>query len=154
MQKRSAGILVYRVIDQKPQVLLVHPGGPFYSRKDAGVWSVPKGEYSEEEDPLSVAKREFNEETGNTISPSAKVVPLQPVTIKSGKQITVWAVETNFESPYLLSNTFEIEWPPRSGKTQVFPEADKAEWFHLNEAMEKIHPGQAGILQQLQSLLS
>lgn len=152
MQKKSAGILVYRYKDERLQILLIHPGGPFFLKKDTGVWSIPKGEYSEQEEPLEVAKREFFEETGNTIA-SANLTPLTPVRIKSGKTISVWAVEADFDPCYICSNEFEIEWPPKSGKMQSFPETDKAEWFDTEEALLKIHPGQAPIIRELKIIL-
>ena len=152
MSKKSAGILVYRYKDERLQVLLVHPGGPFFLKKDAGVWSIPKGEYSDREDPLEVARREFFEETGNTID-SAGFLALTPVKIKSGKTISIWAVEADFDPCYICSNEFEIEWPPKSGKMQSFPEADKGEWFDTEEAMIRIHPGQAAIVLELKTIL-
>jgi predicted NUDIX family NTP pyrophosphohydrolase len=152
MPKRSAGILVYRIHQQQLQVLLVHPGGPFYAKKDAGVWSIPKGEYEETEDALTVAAREFEEETGNTIS-TDKVILLTPVKLKTGKIISAWAVETDFENCYIRSNTFEMEWPPKSGKMQQFPEVDKAAWFSAGDAGEKMHPAQLPWLQELQEII-
>jgi predicted NUDIX family NTP pyrophosphohydrolase len=147
MPKTSAGILAYRFKAKQLQVLLVHPGGPFYKNKDDGVWSIPKGEYDETEDALTVAKKEFHEETGNTID--GKFIPLIPVKIKSGKIINCWAVEAELEQPFISSNSFEMEWPPKSGKMQSFPETDKAEWFTINEARKKISPGQSAILDEL-----
>jgi predicted NUDIX family NTP pyrophosphohydrolase len=151
MPKRSAGILAYRIHQDRLQVLLVHPGGPFYAKKDTGVWSIPKGEYEKTEDALTVAAREFEEETGNTIS-TEKVILLTAVKLKSGKIITAWAIETDFENCYIRSNTFEMEWPPKSGKTQVFPEVDKAGWFSTSDAEEKIHPAQIPLLKELQEI--
>lgn len=153
MPKRSAGILAYRFHQHQPQVLLVHPGGPFFANKDAGAWSIPKGEYEAGEDPLAVAIREFNEETGNTL-PAGEFTRLTDVKLKSGKQVSAWAIEANFTQPYINSNTFDIEWPPHSGKMRSFPEADKASWFTLEEAEDKIHPAQLPLLRQLQQLLS
>ncbi|WP_374164690.1 NUDIX domain-containing protein [Arcticibacter sp. MXS-1] len=153
MSKKSAGLLVYRFTEEQPQVLLVHPGGPFYVKKDEGVWSVPKGEYGESEEPQAVAMREFEEETGNSLRPGTSLFPLEPVKIKSGKEIQVWAAEADFPAPYISSNTFEIEWPPHSGRKQEFPEADKAEWFDFERALLKIHPGQAPILLQVKGIL-
>ena len=150
MPKRSAGILAYRRHQQQIEVLLVHPGGPFFRNKDEGVWSIPKGEYDECEEPLSVAIREFEEETGNKVD--GKFIPLDHVKIKSGKVISAWAVEADFQQCYIRSNTFDLEWPPKSGKMQSFPEADKAEWFSIAEAKKKIHPGQLPLLDQLASL--
>lgn len=153
MPKLSAGIIVYRQNTYNQfEVLLVHPGGPFFKNKDDGAWSIPKGEYTEGEDALSAAKREFTEETGN-ILPSGEFIPLLPVKIKSGKVITVWAVKADFTKPLIYSNNFEIEWPPRSGKKQSFPEIDKAEWFTLKEAAHKINLGQTDLIKQLAILV-
>jgi predicted NUDIX family NTP pyrophosphohydrolase len=132
-------------------VLLVHPGGPFYKNKDNGAWSIPKGEYQQGEDALIAAKREFKEETGNVI-PGDKFIQLEPIKIKSGKIISAWAVETNFDSCFIESNVFEMEWPPGTGKKQQFPEVDKAEWFTMEVAKLKINDGQKPLLQQLEIL--
>jgi predicted NUDIX family NTP pyrophosphohydrolase len=153
MPKRSAGLLIYRCNpEHEIEVLLVHPGGPFFTKKDAGVWSIPKGEYEAGEDALEVAKRELEEETGNTIS-KGNFVQLKPVTIKSGKQITAWAVETDFETCFICSNNFEMEWPPKSKKMQSFPEVDKADWFSMKAAREKINQGQLPLLDELVEML-
>lgn len=152
MAKRSAGILAYR-FNQHLEVLLVHPGGPFYIKKDEGVWSIPKGEYDEAEDPLMVAKREFEEETGNSIT-SLQLISLPAVKLKSGKIISAWAAAAYFEPCFISSNQFEMEWPPNSGKMQSFPEVDKAEWFIIDEAVKKIHPAQIPLLTALQGILS
>jgi predicted NUDIX family NTP pyrophosphohydrolase len=153
MPKRSAGLLIYRYnANNEIEVLLVHPGGPFFTKKDLGVWSIPKGEYEDGEIPLEVAKRELEEETGNTIV-NGKFEQLTPVTIKSGKQIIAWAVETNFEKCFICSNNFEMEWPPKSGKMQSFPEVDKADWFSIKVAKEKINPGQLPLLDELNERL-
>lgn len=153
MPKLSAGIIAYRQnADGEFEVLLVHPGGPFYKSKDDGAWSIPKGEYVESEDGLLAAKREFTEETGNVL-PLAEFIPLQPVKIKSGKVISAWAVKSDFTEPLKESNHFEIEWPPRSGKKQSFPEIDKAEWFTFKEAIHKINAGQINIIEQLERIL-
>src|SRR6478672_1984649 len=153
MPKRSAGLLIYRYNTKNEiEVLLVHPGGPFFTKKDAGVWSIPKGEYEDGEDALEVARRELEEETGNTIG-NGNFIQLKPVTIKSGKQISAWAVETNFEKCFICSNNFEMEWPPKSGKKQSFPEVDKADWFSIKAAKEKINPGQLPLLGELVEML-
>ena len=153
MKKKSAGVLVYRLNKvNEPEVLLVHPGGPFFTKKDVGVWSIPKGEYEEDEEPLLVAKREFFEETGNRII-DGLMIELKPVTIKSGKQITAWAIETDFENPFISSNEFEMEWPPKSGKKQRFAEVDKAEWFAIDVARQKINEGQIPLLDDLTEML-
>jgi len=153
MKKKSAGILVYKFNNQNQvEVLLVHPGGPFFTKKDLSVWSIPKGEYEEDEDPLLVAKREFHEETGNRII-DGLMIKLKPITIKSGKQITAWAIETDFERPFISSNKFEMEWPPKSGKKESFDEVDKAEWFTVDVAKQKINPGQIPLLDELIEML-
>jgi predicted NUDIX family NTP pyrophosphohydrolase len=153
MSKLSAGIIAYRKNrENSPEVLLVHPGGPLFKNKDNGVWSVPKGEYTEGEDALLAAKREFTEETGNVL-PEGEFKLLQPVKIKSGKIITAWATNADFIKPFISSNFFEMEWPPKSGKKQSYPETDKAEWFTLKEAKLKINPGQVNLLEQLELII-
>jgi predicted NUDIX family NTP pyrophosphohydrolase len=147
MGKQSAGILLYRKNEAQLQVFLVHPGGPFFKNKDLGSWSVPKGEFLDGEDPLIAAKREFLEETGRPIDGS--FMPLNPVTLKSGKVVYTWAVEGDIDHETILSNLFEIEWPPKSGKKQSFPEIDRAGWFDIETAKLKINIGQAGILENL-----
>ncbi|MGN6569700.1 MAG: NUDIX domain-containing protein [Flavipsychrobacter sp.] len=152
MPKKSAGILAYRWAGVELQVLLVHPGGPFWARKDAGAWSIPKGEFSDDEDPLAAAKREMQEELG--VAPDGKYVPLTPIRQKSGKQVYAWAVETNIDTEKIVSNTFAIEWPPASGKMKEFPEIDKAEWYSLTATKEKINPAQFAFVAELQQLLT
>jgi len=152
MPKRSAGILAYRYHQQQLEVLLAHPGGPFYAKKDDGVWSIPKGEYDDGEDALAVAKREFEEETGNVII-NQHLLPLTAVKLKSGKIISAWASAENFEECFISSNHFEMEWPPRSGKKQSFPEVDKAAWFTIDEAIIKIHSAQVPLLKELETML-
>jgi len=149
--KKSAGILVYRLRAGELQVFLVHPGGPFWVKKDAGAWTIPKGEF-EDEEPLAAAKREFKEETG--LSMDGDFRPLAPVTLKSGKVVHAWAVESDLDASKIESNTFEIEWPPKSGKMREFPEMDRAGWFGLDEAVEKINPAQAGFVRELADILS
>jgi predicted NUDIX family NTP pyrophosphohydrolase len=151
MAKQSAGLLVYRKLDGKIEVLLVHPGGPFWKNKDFGAWSIPKGEFATGEDPLAVAKREFQEETGQSVNGSFE--PLAPIKQRSGKTVYAWAVEADVDVSHVRSNTFTTEWPPRSGKQQEFPEVDRAEWFPLDAAIEKINVAQRELLQQLQLLL-
>jgi predicted NUDIX family NTP pyrophosphohydrolase len=129
------------------EVLLVHPGGPFWARKDAGAWSIPKGEYADDEDPLACARREFEEELG-AVAP-AELTPLGEVRQKSGKRVTAWAAEGDLDAAAIRSNTFTMEWPPRSGREQEFPEIDRAEWFPLDEARERINPAQAAFLDRL-----
>jgi predicted NUDIX family NTP pyrophosphohydrolase len=150
MGKQSAGILLYRKTDRKLQVFLVHPGGPFFKNKDIGAWSVPKGEFLDDEDPLTAAKREFEEETGQAID--GDFIPLSPVTLKSGKIIHAWAVEGDINHETILSNLFEMEWPPKSGKRQSFPEIDRAGWFDVDEAKIKINPGQVGLIESFVNL--
>jgi predicted NUDIX family NTP pyrophosphohydrolase len=151
MAKKSAGILAYRVFNGALQVFLVHPGGPFWAKKDAGAWTIPKGEF-EEEEPLVAAKREFLEETGMSID--GEFTKLAPVTLKSGKIVHGWAVEADLDATKVVSNTFSMEWPPKSGKLGEFPEVDRAGWFTFEEAMEKINPAQAGFIRELVSILS
>jgi predicted NUDIX family NTP pyrophosphohydrolase len=147
MPKRSAGILMYRQGDRGPELLLVHPGGPFWARKDLGAWSIPKGEYGASEDPLAVAVREFEEETG--LRPRGQFHPLGEITQAGRKVVTAWAVEGDFDPATLTSNTFELEWPPRSGRKASFPEVDRAEWFSPSQAREKILPGQSEFITRL-----
>jgi predicted NUDIX family NTP pyrophosphohydrolase len=149
---RSAGILLYRLSDGEPEVLIVHPGGPFWARKDAGAWSIPKGEYDDGEDPQACALREFEEETGTALSP-AELAELGDVRLKSGKQVTAWAVEGDLDAGAIVSNTFEMEWPPRSGRMQEFPEVDRAGWFGLDQASEKLNPAQVAFLDRLRDRL-
>ena len=153
MSKQSTGILVYRFHENDLlQVLLVHPGGPFFKNKDAGSWSIPKGEYEVGEEPLQVALREFEEETGNIITGDA-FMELTPVKIKSGKVISAWAIQNNFEQCFICSNLFSMEWPPKSGRQQQFSEVDKAEWFSMQEAAVKINSGQLPLLVELEKKL-
>lgn len=138
--------------DKQPQVFLVHPGGPFFRKKDEGAWSVPKGEYVDGEEPLTAAQREFEEETGQTIR--GNFIKLQPVKQKSGKVVQAWAVEGDIDHEAIKSNLFEIEWPPKSGKRASFPEIDRAGWFTLEIAKQKIIPGQVGLIQELETLIT
>ena len=141
MTVRSAGILLYRRLDGELQVLLVHPGGPFWRGRDAGAWSIPKGEYASGEDPCAAARREFREELG-TDAPE-QLRPLGEIRQKSGKHVTAFAAEGEFAVTQLRSNPFEIEWPPHSGRQQAFPEVDHVAWFTLDAARHKILPAQA-----------
>jgi predicted NUDIX family NTP pyrophosphohydrolase len=152
MAKRSAGILLFRKRDGELQVFLVHPGGPFWRNKDAGAWSIPKGEYSESEDPLDAAKREFQEETG--ISVHGELISLDSIRQSSAKVVTAWALEGDCSAASIRSNTFSMEWPPRSGRTQEFPEIDRAEWFSIDEARKRVVKGQAGFLDRLIAALN
>ena len=147
MSRKSAGLLLFREVAGRLEVLLVHPGGPFWAKKDEGAWSIPKGEFEEGEDPLAAARREFEEETG--VAPSGELLPLAPLRQPSGKLVHAWAVRGDFEPSALKSNTFSMEWPPRSGKRQEFPEIDRAAWFPLEEATRKILKGQARFLLEL-----
>jgi predicted NUDIX family NTP pyrophosphohydrolase len=147
MPKTSAGILLYRRKDGMLQFFLVHPGGPFFARKDDGAWSIPKGELDEGEDPLAAAQREFSEETG--CRPSGEFLPLTPVTQKNGKIVLAWAVEGNCDAEHIRSNNFTMEWPPRSGRMQKFPEVDRAGWFPSEDAKRKINAAQAALVDEL-----
>ncbi len=150
MATQSAGILLYRT-PPAHEVLLVHPGGPFWAKKDAGAWSIPKGEYDEGDDPRACALREFEEELGTALPEDTELVELGTVRQKSGKVITAFAAEGDLDPETITSNTFEIEWPPRSGRMQAFPEVDRAAWFSLAEAREKLNPAQAEFLVRLPS---
>jgi predicted NUDIX family NTP pyrophosphohydrolase len=150
---RSAGILLYRVAQGEPEVLLVHPGGPFWARKDAGAWSIPKGEHGDDEDAQAAALREFEEETGTALAPAA-LDELGSVRQKSGKHVTAWAVAGDLDADAIQSNTFEMEWPPRSGRKEAFPEVDRAAWFGLDAAREKLNPAQVAFLDRLGELLA
>lgn len=147
MPKRAAGILMYRRMSAPLEVLLVHPGGPLWAKKDDGAWSIPKGLYEDGEQPEAAARREFQEETGGV--PSGELLPLGAFKQPGGKVIEAWAVEGNFDVATLTSNTFPMEWPPRSGRMQEFPEVDRAAWFAPDAAAQKVVPGQRPILQAL-----
>ena len=142
---------MYRMGQDGVEFLLVHPGGPFWAKKDNGSWSIPKGEHSDSEDPLTAAVREFEEETG--MRPSGKFQPLGEIAQPSRKIIAAWAVAGDFDPSTLKSNTFELEWPPRSGLKKAFPEVDRAEWFLQDRAEEKILPGQRPFITRLMDLL-
>ncbi len=151
-KKLSAGILLYRERDGEIEVFLVHPGGPFWAKKDEGAWSIPKGEYTVGEVPLAVAKREFHEETNSEVR--GHCLALAPLKQPSGKVIAAWAVEGEIDPASLRSNTFSMKWPPKSGKLQEFPEVDRSMWCDLATARKKLLPGQRAFLDQLQQLLS
>jgi predicted NUDIX family NTP pyrophosphohydrolase len=147
MAKNSAGILMYRRRQGIVEVLLAHMGGPYWAKKDLGAWSIPKGEYSPGEDPLAAARREFEEETG--VSVSGEFTALIPIKQAGGKIVQIWALEGDCDASAIRSNTFMMEWPPRSGRQQSFPEVDRAEWFALDIAKEKVTKGQRGFIEQL-----
>ncbi|HEX5448046.1 MAG TPA: NUDIX domain-containing protein [Candidatus Saccharimonadales bacterium] len=152
MKKHSAGIIVYRIKEGRPEVLLAHMGAPWWAKKDAGAWSVPKGEVQEGEEPLETAKREFTEELGLQV-PEGELIELGSVE-QSNKTVTAWAVEADLKVDEVKSNTFKAEWPPRSGKTQEFPEIDRADYFGLAEATRKAVTGQAGLFEALANKLN
>jgi len=148
---RSAGILVHRRRGGKLEVLLVHPGGPLWAKRDRGAWSIPKGEYGADEDGLAAARREFAEELGLP-APEGPVADLGEVRLKSGKRVQAWSVAGDLDVGVITSNTFELEWPPRSGRTIDVPEVDRAQWFGLQEARERLNPAQVALLDRLEQL--
>lgn len=150
MPKQSAGLLLYRRRGE-PEVFLVHPGGPFWAGKDAHAWSIPKGEFAADEDTLQAAEREFAEETG--LTPEGTFVALRPLKQPGGKIVHAWAVEGDCDPAAIVSNSFALEWPPRSGRMRQFPEVDRAAWFPLAVAREKIHKGQVALLDELETML-
>lgn len=152
MPVTSAGLLLYRRAGQALQVLLVHPGGPFWQRKDLGAWTIPKGEVDDGEELLAAARREFQEETGFTVEGPAE--PLGHVRLTSGKVIHAFAVEGDLDAARIRSNTFELEWPRGSGQRRIYPEVDRAAWFDLGEAQRRILPAQSSLLDALRVLLS
>jgi predicted NUDIX family NTP pyrophosphohydrolase len=151
MGKKAAGILLYRKKGSSLEVFLIHPGGPFWSKKDESAWSIPKGEFLENEDPLTAAKREFQEETGFSVE--GPFVSIGSVKQSSGKVVQAWACEGDVDASAIQSNTFQLEWPPHSGKYQDFPEADRAEWFPMDVARQKILKVQLPFLQNLEHVL-
>ena len=151
MPKQSAGILLYRKINDQLEVFLVHPGGPFFKNKDDGVWSIPKGEFLDNEDALIAARREFLEETGQSID--GEFIKLKPVKLKSGKTVYAWAVEGNIDQELIVSNLFEMEWPPRSGKMASFAEVDRAAWFKPAIAKVKVNSAQIALIDELESVI-
>ena len=151
MPKKSAGLLMFRRREGLLEVFLVHPGGPFWARKDEGAWSIPKGEYEPGEDPLEAARREFQEETG--FQAAGEFLPLTPRKQPSGKIVSAWALEGDGDASAIRSNTFSMEWPPRSGKQQEFPEVDRAGWFPIPAAKAKILKGQIPFLDELDEIL-
>jgi predicted NUDIX family NTP pyrophosphohydrolase len=151
MPKKSAGLLLFRETAGHLEVLLVHPGGPFWAKKDDGAWSIPKGGFEEDEDPMAAARREFEEETGFLADEAT--IPLEPLRQPGGKLVYAWAIKQDLDPSGLTSNTFSMEWPPKSGRHQEFPEVDRAAWFTVEAAGKKILKGQAGFLAQLQEKL-
>jgi predicted NUDIX family NTP pyrophosphohydrolase len=147
MPKTSAGILMYRRAGESIELFLVHPGGPYWAKKDLGGWSVPKGEYEPDEDPLVAARREFAEETGFDVD--GDFIPLAPVKQKGGKVVSAWAVEGSIDASAIRSNMFSMEWPPRSGRQQEFPEVDRAGWFGVAEARLKLNASQVAFIDEL-----
>jgi predicted NUDIX family NTP pyrophosphohydrolase len=152
MARVSAGLLMYRIRGGGAEVLLVHPGGPFFRNKEEGVWSIPKGEIEAGEDLLEAARREFEEETG--VEPSGPFTALSSVKQKGGKVVHAWAFEGDCDPAVIVSNTFTMEWPPKSGRQAEFPETDKAQFFELAEAKRKINAAQAALIEQLEELLT
>ena len=150
---RSAGLLLFRRRNERIEVLLVHPGGPFWAKRDLGAWSIPKGEYPEDEDPLAAARREFAEELGSP-APAGETIELGEIQQKAGKVVCAWAVAGDLDPAEITSNTFTMQWPPRSGRTQEFPEVDRAQWFDLEEARERINPAQAALLDRLRDAVA
>jgi predicted NUDIX family NTP pyrophosphohydrolase len=146
-KKTSAGILLYRVRAGELEVFLVHPGGPYWENRDAGAWSIPKGEFNEGDDPLEAARREFQEETGSQAT--GEFIALTPLKQRSGKLVYAWAVRGDLDASSVTSNTFSMEWPPRSGQQREFPEIDRGAWFTVAAANEKFLPGQRGFIRQL-----
>jgi predicted NUDIX family NTP pyrophosphohydrolase len=150
MPTRSAGILLHRRGADGREVLLVHPGGPFWAKRDDGAWSIPKGEYGDGEDPRAAARREFAEELGSPLPDDAPLVELGEIRQRNGKLVVAWAAEGDLDATAARSNTFEMEWPPRSGRRQQFPEIDRAEWFPFARAREKLIPAQVAFLDRLE----
>jgi len=151
MAKISAGLLMYRIIDGEPEFLLAHPGGPFWKNKDAGVWTIPKGEFTNDEPALDAAIREFGEETGHKLK--GPFQPLSPIRQKGGKRVYAWASAGDLDPATIVSNTFEIEWPRRSGKQLTFPEVDRGGWFTLESARRMINPAQIALLEELEETI-
>jgi len=152
MPKQSAGVLLYRDRGGSVEVLLVHPGGPFWARKDEGAWSIPKGEFNESEDPLAAARREFEEELGAPAS--GEFISLGSIKQSGGKRVYAWALRGEFDAALLRSNTFKMEWPPKTGREMEFPEVDRAEWFDLTSARKKILKGQVELIGRLQQIVA
>lgn len=147
-RKQSAGILLYRMTENKLEVFLVHPGGPFWKNKDVGAWTIPKGEFDGDETALDAAVREFREETGHALP--GPFYALEPIRQKGGKKVFAWAASGDLDPAAIVSNTFEMEWPPRSGRMQSFPEVSKGAWFDLETASQIINPAQTALLDELE----
>ena len=152
MNKKSAGILLYRIRESELECFLLHPGGPFFKNKDLGSWSIPKGEMNDDEDPLAAAVREFGEETGTLLQ--GEFIPLKPVKQKSGKFVYAWAMKGDIDADHIKCNTFLLEWPPKSGKFKSFPEADRGGWFTIKDASAKILAAQQPFLDELVKLVN
>jgi predicted NUDIX family NTP pyrophosphohydrolase len=152
LPKPSAGLLMFRRCGKRPEVFLVHPGGPFWTKRDLHAWSIPKGEFAPGEEPLAAARREFAEETG--LVPEGEFVPLTPRRQPSGKVVHAFAFEGDCDATRVVSNTFVLEWPPGSGRRREFPEVDRAEWFPLEAAKQKLVSGQVGFIEELEQLLA
>ena len=147
VRKPSAGLLAFRRNGDRVEFLLVHPGGPYWEHRDDASWSIPKGEYEPDEEPLDAARREFVEETG--FEPTGPFTPLTTLTQPNGKRVSAWAIEGDFDAEAVRSNTFTMEWPPRSGVQTEFPEVDRGAWFDAEEARRKLFPGQVGFIDEL-----
>ena len=150
--KKSAGILLYRLLKNKPEFFLVHPGGPFWTNKDAGAWTIPKGEYEINEEPIDAAIREFAEETGHTLS--GDFIALTPIIQKAGKQVDAWALEGDIDATNIRSNSFTTEWPPKSANWKSYPEIDRADWFDSEMAKKKINPAQIAFIEEMMAKLA
>jgi len=149
--RKSAGILLYKMMAKEMMVFLVHPGGPFWENKDLGAWTIPKGEYTDHEEPLAAAIREFSEETGMQLF--GEFIPLSPIRQKAGKLVTAFALEGDIQADAIQSNTFKIQWPYKSGKWITVPEVDKAAWFDIETAKKKINPAQTALIEELISIV-
>ena len=150
-KKQSAGIILFKLEINRPTIFLVHPGGPYWQKKDAGSWSIPKGEFDEGENPLEAAKREFEEETGYALS--GDFIEFTPIKQKGGKLVYAWAHENDIDAANIKSNTFNLEWPPKSNRIVAFPEIDRAGWFNIDDAKIKINPAQALLIDELEEKL-
>jgi predicted NUDIX family NTP pyrophosphohydrolase len=153
MKKQSAGILPYKFVNGQLFFFIAHPGGPFYRKKDNGFWGIVKGEFDNKEKPLQAAKREFKEETNIDIPVDGILLPLTPRKQKSGKLVHVWAIEYDFPTGNIQSNSFQLEWPPKSGVMAEFPELDKFEWFDVHTTISKLLPGQVGFVEEVLEML-